>query len=207
MPFGLWTRVGQKHHVLGGVHNGATWRIPLNRPVRRRCGLFVKLLWKLAIAKPTFECDDIRISESMDQFLSEIQTSCFTQVTNVTFEHNFSVSQLIVLRSFTGGGRGTMRPESRDKLGQVRCRVVDTLSESMIAAEFWFQRLIIVDVVSEIAFYMSSTWAIPDARPENSSFLTLTLYEGLIQSCKRNENRLLLFSLSSFNVYLLPDFR
>jgi len=104
MPFGLWTRVGQKHHVLGGVHNGATWRIPLNRPVRRRCGLFVKLLWKLAIAKPTFECDDIRISESMDQFLSEIQTSCFTQVTNVTFEHNFSVSQLIVLRSFTGGG-------------------------------------------------------------------------------------------------------
>ena len=31
-PFGLWTRVGLRNHVLGGVHTGATWRIPLNRP-------------------------------------------------------------------------------------------------------------------------------------------------------------------------------
>jgi len=32
MPFGLWTRMGQRKHVLGGVHAGATWRIPLNCP-------------------------------------------------------------------------------------------------------------------------------------------------------------------------------
>ena len=32
MPFWLWTCVGQRKHVLGGVHTGATWRIPLNRP-------------------------------------------------------------------------------------------------------------------------------------------------------------------------------
>jgi len=32
MPFGLWTRVGQRKHVLGGAHTGATWRIPLKRP-------------------------------------------------------------------------------------------------------------------------------------------------------------------------------
>jgi len=32
MPFGLWTRVGLRKHVLGGVQTGATRRIPLNRP-------------------------------------------------------------------------------------------------------------------------------------------------------------------------------
>ena len=32
MPFGLWTRVGPRRHILGGVHTGATWRIPVNRP-------------------------------------------------------------------------------------------------------------------------------------------------------------------------------
>jgi len=32
MPFGLWTRVGQRQHVLHGVHIDATWRIRLNRP-------------------------------------------------------------------------------------------------------------------------------------------------------------------------------
>ena len=32
MPFWLWTQVGPRKHVLGGVHTGATWRIPLNRP-------------------------------------------------------------------------------------------------------------------------------------------------------------------------------
>ena len=32
MPFGMWTRVGARKHVLDGVHSGATWRILLNRP-------------------------------------------------------------------------------------------------------------------------------------------------------------------------------
>jgi len=32
MPFGLWTQVGPRKHVLHGVHIGATWRIRLNRP-------------------------------------------------------------------------------------------------------------------------------------------------------------------------------
>ena len=31
MLFGLWFRVGPKKHVLGGVHSGPIWRIPLNR--------------------------------------------------------------------------------------------------------------------------------------------------------------------------------
>jgi len=32
IPFGLWTRVGPRQPVLGAVHTGATWRIPLKRP-------------------------------------------------------------------------------------------------------------------------------------------------------------------------------
>jgi len=32
MLFGLWTRVGPRRRVLGGVHAGTIWRIPLNRP-------------------------------------------------------------------------------------------------------------------------------------------------------------------------------
>jgi len=32
LQFGLWTRVGQRTHVLGGVHTGATWGIPLYGP-------------------------------------------------------------------------------------------------------------------------------------------------------------------------------
>jgi len=32
MPFGTWTQVGTRKHVLGGVHSGAMWQIPLNRP-------------------------------------------------------------------------------------------------------------------------------------------------------------------------------
>jgi len=32
MLFGTWTPVGPRKHVLGGVHTGATWQIPLNRP-------------------------------------------------------------------------------------------------------------------------------------------------------------------------------
>ena len=31
MPFGLWTRVGTRKHVLGKVYTGATWPIRLNR--------------------------------------------------------------------------------------------------------------------------------------------------------------------------------
>jgi len=37
MPFGLWTRVGPRKHVLDGVHIVATWRIRLNRP----CAVFL----------------------------------------------------------------------------------------------------------------------------------------------------------------------
>ena len=31
MPFGMWTWMGPRKHVLHGVHIGATWRIRLNR--------------------------------------------------------------------------------------------------------------------------------------------------------------------------------
>jgi len=45
MPFGLWIPVGQKHiGLLGGVHNGTTWGIPLNRPCAAAMRPFVKLL-------------------------------------------------------------------------------------------------------------------------------------------------------------------
>ena len=46
MTFGLWTRIGPKEACvnLHGVTSRATWRKRLNRRVRRRCGLFVKLL-------------------------------------------------------------------------------------------------------------------------------------------------------------------
>jgi len=44
MPFGIWTRVGPRKHVLGGVHIGATWRIPLNRPCAAAMRPVVKLL-------------------------------------------------------------------------------------------------------------------------------------------------------------------
>ena len=41
MPFGNWTRVGQRKQVLGGVHTGATWRIPLNRPCAAAMFIFM----------------------------------------------------------------------------------------------------------------------------------------------------------------------
>ena len=44
MPFGLSTRVGLRDHVLGGVHTGATWRIPLNCPYAAAMRPVVKLL-------------------------------------------------------------------------------------------------------------------------------------------------------------------
>jgi len=31
MPFEIWTWVGPSKHVVGEVHTGATWQIPLNR--------------------------------------------------------------------------------------------------------------------------------------------------------------------------------
>jgi len=47
MAFGIWTRVSLGKHVLGGVHTGATWRIPLNRPCATAMRPAVKLLWPL----------------------------------------------------------------------------------------------------------------------------------------------------------------
>ena len=44
IPFGLWTRVGPRKHVLGGAHIGATWRIRSNRPCAAAMRPFVKLL-------------------------------------------------------------------------------------------------------------------------------------------------------------------
>jgi len=44
MPFGLWTPVGPRQHVLGEVHTGATWRLPLNHPCAVAMGIFIKLL-------------------------------------------------------------------------------------------------------------------------------------------------------------------
>jgi len=44
MPFRLWTRLGPSKHVLGGMHTGVTWRIPLNRPCAAAMRPFVKLL-------------------------------------------------------------------------------------------------------------------------------------------------------------------
>jgi len=38
---------GGPKEALGGVHTGATWRIPMNHHVRPRYGLFIKLLWPL----------------------------------------------------------------------------------------------------------------------------------------------------------------
>jgi len=45
--FRIWTRVDHRKHVLGGVHTGATWRIPLNRPCAAAMWPIVKLLWPL----------------------------------------------------------------------------------------------------------------------------------------------------------------
>jgi len=49
MPFGKWTQVGPRKHVLDGVHIGATWQIRLNRPCTATMRPFVKLLWPLVI--------------------------------------------------------------------------------------------------------------------------------------------------------------
>ena len=43
----MWTRVGPRKHVLGGVHTGATLRIRLNHPCAAAMRSVVKLLWPL----------------------------------------------------------------------------------------------------------------------------------------------------------------
>ena len=42
MPFGMWTRVGPRKHVLDGVHIGTTCRIQLNRPGAAAIQTYVK---------------------------------------------------------------------------------------------------------------------------------------------------------------------
>jgi len=49
MPFGIWTRVGPRKHVLGAVHTGATWRIPPNRPCAAAMRPVVNLLRPLVV--------------------------------------------------------------------------------------------------------------------------------------------------------------
>ena len=49
MPFGMKTCVGPRKHVLSGVHTGATWQIPSNRPCAAVVRPVVKLLWPLII--------------------------------------------------------------------------------------------------------------------------------------------------------------
>ena len=44
MLFGIWTRVGPRKHVLGGVHTGSTWHIPLNHLCVAGMRSVVKLL-------------------------------------------------------------------------------------------------------------------------------------------------------------------
>jgi len=44
LGFGLGLAQGTWKYILGGVHTGATWRIPLNRPCVAAMGLVMKLL-------------------------------------------------------------------------------------------------------------------------------------------------------------------
>jgi len=44
MPFGMWTWMGPRKHVLDGVHIGATWRIRLNCQCAVAVQPYVKLL-------------------------------------------------------------------------------------------------------------------------------------------------------------------
>ena len=58
MPFGIWTRVSPRNHVLGGVHTSATCRIPLKRPCAAAMRSVVKLLWPLVV----IHCDEVNYS-------------------------------------------------------------------------------------------------------------------------------------------------
>jgi len=45
VPFGLWTRVGRRKHVLHALgHIGTTWQIRLNRPCAAAMRPYIKLL-------------------------------------------------------------------------------------------------------------------------------------------------------------------
>jgi len=55
MPFGTWTQVGTRKHVLGRGHTGATWQIPLNRPCVAVMRPVVKLLWPLVYYCSVFD--------------------------------------------------------------------------------------------------------------------------------------------------------
>jgi len=48
-PVGLSTWMGSRKHVLGGMHTGATWQIPLNCPCDAAMQPVIKLLWSLVI--------------------------------------------------------------------------------------------------------------------------------------------------------------
>jgi len=59
MPFGLSTTVGPRKNILGGVHTGAIWRILLNRPCWRRCGLItLPLSLVIAVARDRVNRED-----------------------------------------------------------------------------------------------------------------------------------------------------
>jgi len=44
IPFGMWTRVGPRNHVLDGMHIDATWRIRLNHSCAAVMGVTVYAL-------------------------------------------------------------------------------------------------------------------------------------------------------------------
>ena len=50
MPFGFWTWMGPRKHVLHRVHIGVTRRIRLNRPCAAAMRPYAKLLWPLVMA-------------------------------------------------------------------------------------------------------------------------------------------------------------
>jgi len=57
LPFGLSTQVGQRMHILGGVHTGASWRIPLNRScaeaMRHSCQITLMTCYPVPVHKAT----------------------------------------------------------------------------------------------------------------------------------------------------------
>ena len=71
MPFGSWTCVCQRRHVLGGLHIGATWWIPLNRPcaavMRPFCQITLTTWCPLHVAERDFSyalCDVVRYCDT-----------------------------------------------------------------------------------------------------------------------------------------------
>ena len=64
MPFGLWTRVGPRNHVLDGVHIGATWQIRLNRPRAEAMQPYIKLLLTTCLL-PYLRIHDLETREGL----------------------------------------------------------------------------------------------------------------------------------------------